>query len=144
MKTPTFNEENIKKNSIGDKTSLKNYCINNKVRGKYLLPVICFKGWTSSPGWVAQLVGALSCTPKGLRFDPQSERSPGLQIWSPVHRGRYGSNKSMFLSHIWCFFLFLPLSLNLTYLWVRSKKIITFKGWTSITMSFYASIRQIS
>lgn len=33
---------------------------------------------------VAQLFGALSCTPKGLRFDPQSGYIPSLQVRSPV------------------------------------------------------------
>lgn len=31
-----------------------------------------FRKRVASPGWVAQLAGTPSCTPKGFRFDPQS------------------------------------------------------------------------
>ena len=43
------------------------------------------------PGWVAQLVGALSHTPKGCGFDPQSGHMPRLQVLSLV-RAHIGGN----------------------------------------------------
>ena len=65
------------------------------------------------PGWVAQLVGASSCTPKGCRFDSQSGQIPRLWVQAPVGE-HLGGNQSMFLSHIdVCLSLFLLLSLKL-------------------------------
>ena len=51
----------------------------------------------TSPSWVAQLVGASSCTPKGCRFDSRSRHLLRLQVQSPfwVHTG---GNQLMFLS----------------------------------------------
>ena len=42
------------------------------------------KSMSISTGQVAQLVGALSHTPKGCRFDPWSGHIPKLWLWSSV------------------------------------------------------------
>ena len=60
-----------------------------------------------SPGWVAWLVGASSCTPKVCGIDSWSGHIPRVQVWSPVGACTRG-NKFMFLSHI-----DVPLSLSL-------------------------------
>ena len=45
----------------------------------------------SGPRWVAQLVGASSCAPKGCAYNSQSEYLPRLQVQSPVGE-HMGSN----------------------------------------------------
>ena len=40
---------------------------------------------------VAQLVGALSCKPKGCGFDPQSGHIPRLRVQSPVRVSARGN-----------------------------------------------------
>ena len=68
-----------------------------------------------SPGWVAQLVGALSHIPKGYRLNPHSGHIPRLWVQSPVGT-HIGGNPQMFLSHINVPFsplVSLPLSLPL-------------------------------
>ena len=56
---------------------------------------------------VAQLVGALSCKPKGRGFNSQPEHMPGLQVQFPVRPCARG-NQSI-LSHIK---VSIPLSLH--------------------------------
>ena len=53
-----------------------------------------------SPGWVAQLVGALSYTSKGCRFDSRSGHIPRLIKVFISGPGVYGGNQLMFLSHV--------------------------------------------
>ena len=52
-----------------------------------------------SPGWVAQLVGASSSTPKSRRFNPSSGYIPRMWVQFLV-RVCMRSNWSIFLSHI--------------------------------------------
>ena len=63
--------------------------------------------------WVAQFVGASSCTPKGCGFDLPSAHIPRVQVQSPVRANTRG-NQLMFLSHSLRFSLSLCLSLRVS------------------------------
>ena len=94
--------------------------------GVYVCFCICFLGYLKNhecyPRWyfrtlkndhnlvlayVDLLVGALTHNPKGCGFDSRSGHMPRVQARSQV-RVCAGDNRSMFLSHIDIFFLFLP------------------------------------
>ena len=60
----------------------------------------CCLNHSSSPGQVAQLVGASSCTPKGCGFKSWSGHIARLRVQSPVGACTRG-NQLTFLSHIY-------------------------------------------
>ena len=70
------------------------------------------KVW-NSPGQVAQLVGALSHTPKVCGFSSRSGHIPRLWVQSPVRAYRRGS-QSTFLSYSFSLSLSLSLSLSVS------------------------------
>ena len=75
-----------------------------------ILGVVCYHLYLlklgGGLGWVADLVGVSSYTPKGCRFDSLSEYIPTIPVMVCT-----GNNRSMFLSHINILSLFLPSSL---------------------------------